>query len=71
MRTQNVSEYMLVLALCLAEFVIEIVTEISMEHTRLFQCILLHYVDRLTTFITEILIDLSAQAVTEIDKNQS
>ena len=71
MRTQNVSEYMLVLALCLAEFVIEIVTEIGMEHTRLFQCILLHYVDRLTTFITEILIDLSAQAVTEIDKNQS
>jgi len=45
------------------EFVIEIVVENGMEETRLFQCTLFHYIDRLTIFVIEIVIDFSDQAI--------
>jgi len=37
--------------------------EISMEQTRLFQCTLFHYLDCLTIFVTEIIIDFSDGAM--------
>ena len=46
----------------LIEFVSEIQIKIGMEQTRLFQCTLFRYVDRLTTFVIEIVIDFSDRA---------
>jgi len=45
------------------EIVIEFVTEIGTEQTRLFQCTLFHYIDRLMIFVTEIVIDFSDREV--------
>jgi len=45
------------------EIVIELVIEIRMEQTWLFQCILFHYNDRLMTFVIEIAIDFSYRAI--------
>ena len=42
---------------------LEIVIEIGIEQTWLFQCTLFHYVDRLTIFITETVTDLSESAM--------
>jgi len=41
---------------------LEIVSEIGMEQTQLFQCTLqFHYVDRLTVFVIEIVIDFQIE----------
>jgi len=42
---------------------LEIVIEIGIEQIWLFQCILFHYIDRLTICITETVTDLSESAM--------
>jgi len=49
--------------------VLETLTEIGLEQTRLFQCILLfHYVDRLTIFVIEIVTELSDREMLVLKK---